>query len=155
MAGQLLAVQKDLRRHGRALKGQEAASILRHVRPGKMLAISGGAAPIIVAAILAVHRIPGMGQIDPFPIGGKNRRDLGGFAKTPIGVQIDRRSHGLYPPFYQKILYSIGTRNAVRMPATTRERLLTAPCTAPSSLALVVPITWEAVPMAVPWAMGS
>ena len=43
---------------------------------------------------------------------------------------------------------------AVRMPATARERLLTAPWIDPSSLALAVPMTWAEVPKATPWEMG-
>ena len=43
----------------------------------------------------------------------------------------------------------------VSMPLTTIERLLIAPSTAPISIAFAVPTAWEAVPMAIPLAIGS
>ena len=40
-------------------------------------------------------------------------------------------------------------------PDTTMDKLLIAPSISPSSIALEVPIAWEAVPMAIPLAIGS
>ena len=40
-------------------------------------------------------------------------------------------------------------------PATTMDRLLIAPSTSPSSIAFAVPMAWEAVPNAMPFATGS
>ena len=42
---------------------------------------------------------------------------------------------------YKNSPTAVGTRNAVSIPAITRDRLLTAPCVFPISLALAVPIT--------------
>jgi len=48
------------------------------------------------------------------------------------------------------MLATIGSATAVRRPATTRERLLTAPVRGSSSVALAVPMTCPAVPKATP-----
>ena len=42
----------------------------------------------------------------------------------------------------------------VSIPDTAIERLLIAPSISPSSIALAVPIAWEAVPIAIPFAIG-
>ena len=42
----------------------------------------------------------------------------------------------------------------VSIPDTAIERLLIAPSISPSSIALAVPIAWEAVPIAMPFAIG-
>ncbi len=43
----------------------------------------------------------------------------------------------------------------VRRPETTMDRLLMAPSVSPISIAFVVPMAWEAEPIAIPFAMGS
>ena len=45
--------------------------------------------------------------------------------------------------------------NTVRMPDRAMDRLLMAPSSWPISMALVVPMAWEAEPMAMPLATGS
>ena len=47
-----------------------------------------------------------------------------------------------------------GASITVRIPATARERLLIAPSTSPISIAFEVPIAWEEVPIATPFAIG-
>ena len=54
--------------------------------------------------------------------------------------------------FYSMVINGYST--AVKIPATVRERLLTAPVRSDNSLALAVPITWAAVPSATPCATG-
>ena len=57
------------------------------------------------------------------------------------------------------MIYSIMAKSeaptTVRMPLTTIERLLVAPSTEPISMALAVPMAWDALPKAMPLAMGS
>ena len=67
MPTQLCAVHGNLRYGVSAFKLQIHPVILRTFNLGKRLSIQADAAVIIISPILAVHSIPAMGQIDPFP----------------------------------------------------------------------------------------
>ena len=77
--GQLLSVQADHGGHGHAVKLQHGAPARRELRHGQNLGIVAGAAVVIVAAVLPVHGVPGVGQGDGLIVTV--------FRKNPILIQ--------------------------------------------------------------------
>ena len=62
---------------------------------------------------------------------------------------------GADAPGFLRHANRIDIMTVVINPASVRDKLLTAPIRGEISVALLVPITWDAVPKPTPWEMGS
>ena len=92
--GQLFAVQIDFGRHGRALKFQPDPAVFRRFRPVQVAEIPAFAPVVVVAAVLAVLGVPGVGQRyrDARNIGG-----VFGLDEGPILIQRMNGTHRCFP----------------------------------------------------------
>ena len=85
MLGQLLSVQRDHRRHGCAIKLQYRPAAFRQFHLRQLGGVGAGAAVVVIAAVLTVHRIPGVGQGDEFATTF--------FGEGPAGIQYNFFAH--------------------------------------------------------------
>ena len=76
---QLLLVQIDLGGHGNGVKLQNGASVFRQGDVRQHGGVAAGAAVVVIAAVLPVHGVPGVGQGDGFIVTV--------FRKNPILIQ--------------------------------------------------------------------
>lgn len=94
MVRQLFAIEIDVGRGAGASDLQEAAVRLGKVCPADALSIPPHAPVIVVAAILAVNVVPGVGKIDPDPVGGHlGRAGAILFGKRPFSQQWNYSPH--------------------------------------------------------------
>jgi len=63
----------------------------------KALHIMAGAAVVIIAAVLTVHSIPAVGQVNPLTLGGNSRGQFGILGECPFCVEIVYLSHTFAP----------------------------------------------------------
>ena len=90
---QLPAVQIDIGDVGSAVDLQNGSAALLQLRLGKCLAVQGGAPPVVVAAVLAVDGVPGVGKLHPVPVFRQSAGDFLCFGKPPIAVKMDTVAH--------------------------------------------------------------
>ncbi len=88
---QHLAVQTYLRGHGCSLYFQKHMTSRFHLRPFQFAHITAASAEIVVAAVLSVHRVPGMwqGHLTALVI----------LIKIPMVIQWNDSSHNNFPFF--------------------------------------------------------
>ena len=79
MLSQLLLVQIDLGGHGNGVKLQNGASAFRQDDVRQHGGVAAGAAVVVIAAVLPVDGVPGVGQGDGFIVTV--------FRKNPILIQ--------------------------------------------------------------------
>ena len=98
VAGQFFTVEVHLRRHGGSGKFQPGFAALLQSGAVQLTDIPAGPPVIVVAAVLAVGGVPGVGQRYGFAgcLGGLQRAG-GGLDKGPAGVEQHNGSH-MVPP---------------------------------------------------------
>ena len=79
MLSKLLLVQVDLGGHGNGVKLQNDTSVFRQGNVRQHGGVAAGAAIVVIAAVLPVHGVPGVGQGDGFIVTV--------FRKNPILIQ--------------------------------------------------------------------
>ena len=79
MLSKLLLVQVDLGGHGNGIKLQNGTSVFRQGNVRQHGGVAAGAAIVVIAAVLPVHGVPGVGQGDGFIVTV--------FRKNPILIQ--------------------------------------------------------------------
>ena len=79
MLSKLLLVQVDLGGHGNGVKLQNGTSVFRQGNVRQHGGVAAGAAIVVIAAVLPVHGVPGVGQGDGFIVTV--------FRKNPILIQ--------------------------------------------------------------------
>lgn len=95
MAAQAPAIQIDGRRGVGPLQLQVAAAGVRQACTGEGLGVVTGAPVVVVAAVLAVQGIPGVGQVDQrLGLGHLRRRYVRLPGKGPAFVQGNDLAHG-------------------------------------------------------------
>src|SRR5699024_7406475 len=136
--GELVAVEIDLGRHRRALKFQPELFAGGQLGAGELLCVPAGAAVIVVAAVLAVFCVPGVGQGHGLAVGrgktgaavlpGKQPSGVPGFnlphaallpgrKNRPLICQYCSRADGVFDSsgFDRKIPNSISSRNCTNL----------------------------------------
>ena len=78
--GESLSVQRDVGGHGGAEEFDEAALAGFKFRLFKCLRVDGGAAPVVVSAVLSVDGVPGVGE-------GHGGCRFAGFCEFPVVVE--------------------------------------------------------------------
>ena len=89
MLSELLLVQIDLGGHGNGVKLQNGASVFRQDDVRQHGGVAAGAAVIVIATVLPVDGVPGMGQGDGFVVSF--------FGKNPVLVQKNCLAHNMTP----------------------------------------------------------
>ena len=87
--GYFLTVQADNGSHSHAVKLQNRAAAVGQLRLLQCTGVGAGAAVVVVAAVLTVHGVPGVGQGD--------RLVMTFLGKSPTGVQQNCLAHKLTP----------------------------------------------------------
>ena len=89
MLSKLLLVQVDLGGHGNGVKLQNGTSVFRQGNVRQHGGVAAGAAVVVIAAVLPVHGVPGVGQGDRFVVSF--------FGKNPVLVQKNSLAHNMTP----------------------------------------------------------
>ena len=89
MLSELLLVQIDLGGHGNGVKLQNGASVFRQDDVRQHGGVAAGAAVVVIATVLPVDGVPGMGQGDGFVVSF--------FGKNPVLVQKNCLAHNMTP----------------------------------------------------------
>ena len=89
MLSELLLVQIDLGGHGNGVKLQNGASVFRQGDVRQHGGVAAGAAVVVIATVLPVDDVPGMGQGDGFVVSF--------FGKNPVLVQKNCLAHNMTP----------------------------------------------------------
>ena len=89
MLSKLLLVQVDLGGHGNGVKLQNGTSVFRQGNVRQHGGVAAGAAIVVIAAVLPVHSVPGVGQGDRFVVSF--------FGKNPVLVQKNSLAHNMTP----------------------------------------------------------
>ena len=89
MLSKLLLVQVDLGGHGNGIKLQNGTSVFRQGDVRQHGGVAAGAAVVVVAAVLPVDGVPGVGQGDGFVVSF--------FGKNPVLVQKNCLAHNMTP----------------------------------------------------------
>ena len=89
MLSELLLVQIDLGGHGNGVKLQNGASVFRQDDVRQHGGVAAGAAVVVIATVLPVDGVPGVGQGDGFVVSF--------FGKNPVLVQKNCLAHNMTP----------------------------------------------------------
>ena len=99
MMGVLLAIDVQISRGIGAVDLNVVALCLRQVFLVQFLGINGRTAVVVIAAVLSIQSVPGMGQADKIPLGVNGSGDFCGLlGECPFAIDTGNRSQCCFLP---------------------------------------------------------